>query len=100
LLGRRRGFDPFELLLSLMTGQLGDTRPQFLTLPEASEYSGLSLKFLARLIDARKLAALRDGRRIKVKRADLDSLPPVAQMAKLMTTKAELRKTLVARRGK
>ena len=49
--------------------------PLWMTLAEASEYSGLTQALLERLIEAGKLHAIRD-RATKVKRAELDFLDP------------------------
>lgn len=57
---------------------LGVSRPYpaprlYLTLEEASEYSGLSLEYLEQLLQDRKLAAVYDGA-WKIRRADLENL--------------------------
>lgn len=48
----------------------------WVTIPEASELSGLSQALLHRLITAGKLQSIRDGSR-KVRRADLEQLNPL-----------------------
>jgi hypothetical protein len=47
---------------------------------QASAYTGLRMGFLLKLIRAGRLKSLRDGR-IKVRRADLDNLTDVAELA-------------------
>lgn len=51
----------------------------WLTLPDASEYTGLSVAYLRRVIKAGKLPWIRD-RAIKVRRADLDNLDSLAEL--------------------
>lgn len=52
----------------------------WLTIPEASEHSGLSQTMIRRLIQSRRLKAFRD-RAWKVRRDDLDALDNLAGMA-------------------
>lgn len=68
----------FALLVSAMqtlADRVGPRRPlaAFLTIKEASAYSGLSQAFLRRLVREGALPAVRDVA-IKVRRADLDNL--------------------------
>lgn len=48
--------------------------PLFLTIAEAAAASGLSKTYLKRQCEAKTLKALRDGRRWKIKRTDLETL--------------------------
>lgn len=82
----------FALLVSAMqtlADRVGPRRPlaAFLTIKEASAYSGLSQAFLRRLARARVLPSVRDGA-LKVRRIDLDNLAnpdTISTMAKLPT---------------
>ena len=67
---------------------LPSPEPLYLTLPQASAYTGLSMAFLRRLISTEKLPALRD-RAIKLRRDHLDDL---ANYRTSMTELAELAK--------
>lgn len=63
---------------SAVESWLAETRPPvppalYLTLPQASAYTGLTVALLRRLVKAGKLAAIRD-RAVKVRRADLENL--------------------------
>lgn len=79
-----------ELLVSAMqtlADRVGPRRPMaaFLTIKEASAYSGLSQAFLRRLVRSGTLPAVLDGA-IKVRRADLDNLAnfdTISPMSKL-----------------
>lgn len=77
--------------------------PTWLTLPEASQHSGLSIAFLRRLIIARKLPAVRD-RSIKVRRVDLDNLDGLSELSassrKMVSVADELRAAMCSRRRK
>lgn len=68
--------------------------PLWISLPEAAEYTGLSVPYLKRLIASRKLPATRD-RSLKVRRTDLDRLDGLEQLAassrKLNAAARELR---------
>ena len=117
-LGARRPIPPrgndrmaVALLLSLGIGVLTRERaaaiaalpkPEWITLPEAAEHTGLSVGFLRRLITAGKLRAVRD-RAIKVKRSDLDNLEGIAELAtsakKLDETRDDLRRVVRSRRA-
>lgn len=80
----------FALLVSAMqtlADRVGPRRPlaAFLTIKEASAYSGLSQAFLRRLVRAGGLPSVRDGA-LKVRRVDLDNLAntdTISPMAKL-----------------
>ena len=50
------------------------TLRRFLTLREASEYSGLSEKWLRNALRAATLPGIRDGRTLKVRKEDVDAL--------------------------
>lgn len=92
-----------------LTAAVEATRPappaaQWLTIPQASEYSGISIAFLTRMIRARALSAIAD-RAIKVRRSDLDNLAnsgDVARLAKfgqqLKTATSELRTKVAAKK--
>lgn len=67
--------------------------PQFLTLKEATAYTGLSPTFLRRLIDAGKLVAVRDGR-LKVRRSDLDAMVAANDIAEWYTGATGVKKLL------
>ena len=54
--------------------------PQWITIREASAYSGLSIALLRRLVTTKKLPSLKDGA-VKVRRNDLDNLANVGEMA-------------------
>jgi len=57
-----------------LTEQLSQPTPSlYITLEEASEFSGLSLEYLAQLINGEQLKAIYDGG-WKVRRADIESL--------------------------
>jgi hypothetical protein len=66
-------------------------QPQWLTLDQASKYTGLSGGFLERLIKARRLVPVNDGVQ-KVRRVDLDRLEGLGNAV------GELRETMRARR--
>jgi hypothetical protein len=58
-----------------------ETPRRFLTLPEASEHSGLSITYLKRVAgiangyeDSRTIEAIKDGRRWKLRKDDVDKL--------------------------
>lgn len=68
--------------LVLLLEQAAAPQPKFLTLKEASSYTGLSVTCLRRLIAAGRLNALRDGR-LKVPREQLDGLSDVEELARL-----------------
>jgi excisionase family DNA binding protein len=53
----------------------------YLTLPQASAYTGLTVTLLRRLIQAGKLTAIRD-RTMKVKRTDLDNITSLSELSK------------------
>lgn len=65
--------DGWADLFRALLGPITPPQPQFLTLKEAAEYTGLSVAFLRRLVRAEILPHIRD-RRIKVRRSDLDNL--------------------------
>jgi excisionase family DNA binding protein len=67
------GVDALSALLSAMTQQLPKERPLFLTLREASEYSGLPQECLKRLIAEEKLPAMKSSG-YRIRRRDLDAL--------------------------
>lgn len=67
----------------------------FLTLREASQYSGLSVALLERLIQMKKLKSFWDGV-VKVSRCDLDRL----DVTKLKSATVQLKRVLKARRAK
>jgi len=56
-----------------MVARPAQALPQWMTIRDASEYSGLSQTLLRRLIDRGTLASVRDGS-IKVRRCDVDEL--------------------------
>jgi excisionase family DNA binding protein len=97
--GGRRAVNLLELLQAALRPP---EPPKFLTLQQAAEYTGLSVAFLRRLIERQKLSALRDGATDKVRRADLDNLPDVAELAecgkKLAAATSNLRTHIAARR--
>ena len=66
----------------------------FLTLREASQYSGLSIQLLERLIAMKKLKSFWDGV-VKVARIDLDRL----DVTKLRSATAGIRASLQARKA-
>lgn len=66
-------------------------RPQWMALPEAASYTGLSEMFLRRLIAGGKLTAVSDEG-LKVRRVDLDKLEGLGSAV------GELRKAMRARR--
>jgi excisionase family DNA binding protein len=49
-------------------------RKIYLTIREASAFSGLSMAYLRRLMDSKKLKWIRDGQQPKIRRADLEKL--------------------------
>lgn len=91
--------DPAELFarMMLMAEAAGREKPQFFTLREAAAYMGLSVTFLRKLIAAKILYAVRDGR-LKVKRTDLDNLPDVAKLAEISQRGAPAPEAKEARR--
>lgn len=76
----KRGKNPDILTLLAAIATMTATTPQsstptrFMTIGEASAYSGLSKAFLDRAITESKLKAVRDGRILKVRREDVDKL--------------------------
>ena len=64
--------DPTPAILRF-AALVAPAKPRWLTLDQASEYTGLSRPFLVRLIRAGQLPAIRD-RAIKVREADLDNI--------------------------
>lgn len=73
--------------MQTLADRVGPRRPMaaFLTIKEASAYSGLSQAFLRRLVRSGTLPAVLDGA-IKVRRADLDNLAnfdTISPMSKL-----------------
>jgi hypothetical protein len=65
---------------------MAETRPAphialYLTLPQASAYTGLTVAMLRRLIRTGRLASIRD-RALKVRRVELDKLDTVGMVAK------------------
>lgn len=73
----------------------------FLTIPEAAAYSGLSSAFLRKLVATGKLKTF--DRPMKVRRADIDNLAGLAELAessqKLTAAAKEMRGAIAARRG-
>jgi excisionase family DNA binding protein len=71
-----------DRIAAAVENRLGEARPEplalYLDLRQASDYTGLSLAFLRRLIADGKLPAVRD-RAIKVARRDLDNLSVLAE---------------------
>ena len=67
---------PVDALIASLTRASGPP-PLWLTIAQASEYSGLSQALLRRLIHTGALPSIRD-RAVKVRRADLDSIDPAA----------------------
>lgn len=101
VLGRAHPSNPLADLLRALLGEQKPP-PQFLTLKEAAEHTGLSVTFLRRLIKAGKLPALRD-RCYKVRRYDLDNLPRMAEMSKYgqrMLMAASSLRAVAARRSR
>ena len=70
---------PIDRLLASLS-RASAPPPLWLTIAEASEYSGLSQSLLRRLIANGRLPSIRD-RAVKVRRADLDTLDPAGKGA-------------------
>ena len=49
-------------------------KPLFLTIPEAAAIAGLSRAYVRRAVEAGTLKAIRDGRRWRIRRTDLEAL--------------------------
>lgn len=62
----------FTELLRAMTNS--DEKRLFLTLKEAAHLSGLTQTYLQRAIDDETLPVIRDGRRIRIRRKDVEGL--------------------------
>jgi excisionase family DNA binding protein len=56
------------------TSQTGVSETLFLTIPEAAAVSGLSRTYLKRQLEAGTLKGIRDGRRWRIRRTDLEAL--------------------------
>jgi excisionase family DNA binding protein len=93
-----------DRLVSVVETRLAppQTPTLFVPLPEAAAYTGVSTAFLERLIRAGKLPALKDPI-LKIRRADLDSLDNVAELAKygrqLTQSTEQLREVLKVRKA-
>lgn len=75
-------------------------QPAFLSLPEAADYSGLSVMLLERLIAGGKLKAVRDAGVLKIKRLDFDNLDRLSELSRNLADAAgELRREMRRRRG-
>jgi excisionase family DNA binding protein len=68
-----RAADALTTLLTTLTKQAPKERPLFLTIKEASEYAGLPVAYLRRLIVDGKLKAISAGG-YRIRRRDLDKL--------------------------
>lgn len=80
VLGRMQPATALAELLRALFGASAHEQPQFMTLVQAREYTGLSVTFLRRLIRAGQLDAIKD-RCYKVRRDDLDNLPRMSELS-------------------
>ena len=90
-------FSALERFANVLADRLGPPAPQalFLTLEQASEQIGLSVRLLKLLCAKGKIPAIRDNRQWRVKRSDVEGI----DTAKLQTATEELRQVVQSRRA-